>query len=81
MRQAEWRDPADLDARRRSPKIVSGFRAVDNLDTLQQSGTLSRSQIGSVRRFRRDWEVGTQMTGGAVDWEKAPSRRAVRRSG
>jgi Domain of unknown function (DUF6456) len=59
--------------KRRSPKIVSGFRADDCLDTLQHSGTLTRAQCSAARRLRRDWENGVQMTNGATDWAKAPA--------
>lgn len=75
--EATWRDPADVDVRRRSPKIITGMRAHDGLDALQQSGTLTRAQIGAAKRLRRDWEIGCQMTGGSVDWEKAPTSQGA----
>jgi hypothetical protein len=70
VRPAEWRDPSDTDVLRRSPRTVSGFRATDVLESLQSSGTLNRQQVGAAKRLRRDWEIGTQMTAGAVDWER-----------
>ena len=68
---ATWRDPTDTDVLRRKPKAITGFRATDPLETLQNSGTLNRQQIGAARRLRRDYESGCLQTNGAVDWERS----------
>lgn len=54
----EWRDPEDLNAQRRSPKLIHGYRADDSVQTLLNSGTISKRHAQAARRFRKLYETG-----------------------
>lgn len=55
---SEWRDPEDLAVRRRSPKLIHGYRSEDAVQTLLDNGSISKRHAQAARRFRKLYETG-----------------------
>jgi Domain of unknown function (DUF6456) len=73
-RASTWRDPADTNILRRTPKTISAFRADDPVDRLLASGTITRGQAWAARRLRIDYERGELQQHGSVDLSSGGGR-------
>lgn len=55
---AEWRDPSDLSVHRRVAKVVHGYRAACQLESMFREGRISQAHVCAGRRFHRDYVTG-----------------------
>lgn len=63
IEEARWRDPEDANLSARQAREVRGFRRIDPLQALLDSGRLDRSQVHAADRFRSDNAVANGDTG------------------
>lgn len=54
----DWRDPDDLSPNKRTARVIHGYRARDSVQTLLDSGTISKGHAHAARRFRKEYELG-----------------------
>lgn len=70
---ADWRDPDDMSAQRRTAKIVHGFRSRDPIQVLVDNSTIGRTHARAARRFRKDYELGVVGLRASRDLADPPS--------
>lgn len=54
--QSEWRDPADKNPHRRTPRVISGHRSYDAVEYFVNLGTFNRRQASAARRIRDQFD-------------------------
>lgn len=56
----EWRDPDDLNANRRTPKMVSGYRSFDVVSFMVKNNAITSRQGRAARRLRDQHDRGVE---------------------